>query len=405
MAGYINEPARRLSVRGSYDIVVVGGGVAGVAAALAAARGGASVCLLEKESALGGLATLGNVVLYMHLCDGRGRKVVGGIGEELMKLSAADGFCDVPKAWKRGGSAAGRAKTRLHTIFNPASYMLALEKLILAAGVKLYYDMRFCDVSMDRRSGRIKAVIVESKSGRQAIRCKSAIDASGDADVCHAAGERTVSLATNAPSAWCYAYNGRTLELQKVQGTIDRYARPVKGQKGYRGDDVESLTQQVIDSRDMIRKRIARLKRESGHDVFPVAISLLPDHRMTRRPRGSYELDRAADRKRFDDCIGLIGDWREPGLIWSIPYRSLVAPKIPNLIVAGRCISVAGNVWDATRVIPACAVTGQAAGAAAAIVAREHGGRFGTLAIPHLQAALHDGRVLLDTDLDAFESD
>lgn len=402
MAAYINEPSRRVRVIGSYDTVVVGGGVAGVAAAIAAARAGASVCLLEKEIALGGLATLGNVVLYMHMCDGRGHKVVGGIGAELMKLSTADGFCDIPKPWKRGGSAAGRSKTRLHTIFNPASYMLALEKLILKSGVKLYYDMRFCDVSMDRRSGKVAAVVVESKSGRQAIRCKTVIDCSGDADVCHAAGEPTVSLDTNAPSAWCYAYNGRTLELQKVQAKIDRYARPVKGQKGYRGDDVESLTQQVIDSREMIRRRIARLRRESGRDVHPVAIALLPDLRMTRRLRGSYDLDRADDRKRFSDCIGLIGDWREPGPIWSIPYRCLPAPKVPNLITAGRCISVATNVWDATRVIPACAVTGQAAGTAAAMVVADHGGRFNTLDVAALQVVLQGRKVLMDTDLEPF---
>jgi len=402
MAGYINEPPRRLRVIGSYDTVVVGGGVAGVAAAVAAGRGGANVCLLEKETALGGLATLGNVVLYMTMCDGRGRKVVGGIGEELMDLSIADGFGDIPKAWKRGGSKAARARTRLHTVFNPASYMLALEKLILASGVKLYYDMRFCGVSKDRRSGKIAAVVVESKSGRQAIRCRTVIDASGDADVCAAAGEPTISLDTNAPSAWCYAYDGRKLQLQKVQGVIDRFARPVKGQKGYRGDDVESLTQQVIDSREMIRKRIARLKRESGRDVYPFAISLLADVRMTRRLRGRYDLDRRDDRKRFDDCIGLIGDWREPGPIWSIPYRCLVAAKTPNLIVAGRCISVANNVWDATRVIPACAVTGHAAGVAAAMVAQRHG-RFSRLDVSALQAALRDRKALLDTDLEPFD--
>ena len=91
MSTFIQEPAARLNVVASYDVVVVGGGIAGVSAAVSAAREGASVCLLEREYALGGLATLGLVWCYLPLDDGFGHQIMGSIAEELLKLSVADG--------------------------------------------------------------------------------------------------------------------------------------------------------------------------------------------------------------------------------------------------------------------------------------------------------------------------
>lgn len=101
MRRYITEPTKRIPAIGAYDVIVVGGGVAGVSAALAAARNGAKVCLVGKESALGGLATLGLITHYLPLCDGLGHQVVGGIGEELLKLSMRDGFAEIPACWQR----------------------------------------------------------------------------------------------------------------------------------------------------------------------------------------------------------------------------------------------------------------------------------------------------------------
>ena len=88
--GFIQESSKRLAVSATYDVAVVGGGIAGIAAALAAKRAGASVLLLEKMFAMGGLATLGNVTIWLPLCDGNGHQVIGGIGEELLKLSVKD---------------------------------------------------------------------------------------------------------------------------------------------------------------------------------------------------------------------------------------------------------------------------------------------------------------------------
>ena len=108
----VYEPSRKTPVKAHADVVVAGGGVAGVAAALAARRAGASVVLLEKECGLGGLATLGNVIIFLPLCDGRGRQVIGGLGEELLRLSVARVRNPLPRCVSAAYPTAGLATRR-----------------------------------------------------------------------------------------------------------------------------------------------------------------------------------------------------------------------------------------------------------------------------------------------------
>ena len=143
MNNTVREPARDLPVSASADVVVAGGGIAGVAAALAGARAGASTLLLENTCTLGGLATAGNVTIYLPIDDGRGRVVMGGIARELFDLSVADirhpapvaGFRPPPAAWLDPASTpeARAAGPRLETGFNPDGYVLALEEALLRA--------------------------------------------------------------------------------------------------------------------------------------------------------------------------------------------------------------------------------------------------------------------------------
>ena len=125
----VREPERSIPVIGEYDVVVVGGGIAGAAAAIAAAREGASTCLIEKENALGGLATLGLVEVYPPLCDGQGGKSSGDWPRNScsIRLSTDPGKC--PECWAdKNGDIEERTKQRYRLTFNPASFIISLEE-------------------------------------------------------------------------------------------------------------------------------------------------------------------------------------------------------------------------------------------------------------------------------------
>ena len=180
-------------------------------AALAAARNGADVCLIEKGYGLGGLATFGLIAIFLPLCDGNGHQVIGGIPEELFNLALRYGPGSIPDCWKEGGSMEERAEKRLSAEFNPAWLMIAIEDLLVKSGVKIYYDTRIC--STVKEDGRISAVIVENKRGRMAVSCKAVVDATGDADVCFFSGEETVSLDSNRRAAWFYSKSHNDVKL------------------------------------------------------------------------------------------------------------------------------------------------------------------------------------------------
>jgi len=406
-ADYVQEPARRLPVWGRYDVVVAGGGIAGVAAAVAAARNGATVCLLEKESALGGLATLGIVTVWLPLCDGRGRQVIGGLGEELLRLSVADlrrdhktaRWSGVPACWEPDGDPDERQRVRYVASFNPTAYLLALERLMIDAGVELLYDTRVCAVR--RQGDRISHVVVENKGGRVALACGAVVDATGDADVCHLAGEATESLDTNVLSGWFYALRDDGLHLHPLSHRFSRTAgRDDAEGPFYRGDDGKQVTQQILGSRELIRERLAALREERPEeDVQPVGVPTIACLRMTRRLVGMATLTAADDHRWQEDAVGLTGDWRHPGPVYALPWGALRGVRNRNLLAAGRCISADSSVWDVTRVIPPCAVTGQAAGTAAALAARETAGDLSRLPVGALQRRLVAQGVLLERGL------
>ena len=118
---------------------------------------------------------------------------------------------------------------------------------------------------------------------------------------------------------------------------------------------------------------------------------------MTRRLKGNVELDESHSNHYFHDSVGMIGDWRKRGPVYHIPLSALTGVKNSNLITAGRCISTSKSAWDITRVIPACAVTGQAAGAAASFIATGKYASFKEIKIDHLQQQLISQGVILDT--------
>ncbi len=401
---WISEPARDIPVSGDYDVVVVGGGIAGAAAALAAVRGGSRVCLIEKACALGGLATIGNVIIYLPLCDGRGRQVIGGIGEELLKLSVDDvsepieniKVIPTPTCWQPGGDLEERKKHRYRCSYNPITYLYKLERLLLKNRVKLFYDMRFCGLVRDGR--RISAVLVESKSGRTALRCKAVIDASGDADVCAAAGEKTQSLKTNVRCGWYYYIDhAGQVQLMPLTKPFNATRRLPESGELFRGDDATQVTKMILASRQLMMDDLAAKQAKSGGNPYPIMMPTIPCFRMTRRLVGKVTLKPSDDHRWFNDTLGMTGDWRKAGPIYCLPMRAMAAVQTPNLISAGRCLSAGGDTWDVTRVIPTCAVSGEAAGASAAFLARENGNvGFLDLDVADLQRYLRRRKNIID---------
>ncbi len=394
----VREPAREIPVDAAYDVIVVGGGIAGVAAAVAAARNGAKTALLEKEYALGGLATLGNVVIYLPICDGKGHKVMGGLGEEMLKVSLRDGNAQIPDAWQREATLEERAKHRYRVTYNAASYILSLEEFILENKIDLWYDTRFCNVITE--NDRITAVVVENKSGRRAMTCRAVVDATGDADVCAVAGEPTVSRATNVASAWYYYTIGGQIKLDPCSQSFPPDPRKDPGHgRSYAGDNARDVTDQIIHGRRMVREHLASFReKHQRQDIFPTTLATFHGFRMTRRLEGEVVLKHEDDHRWFDDAVALTGDWRKSGPVFALPYRTMIGVKNKNLAVAGRCISSEGQAWDVTRVIPTCSVTGEAVGTAAAMSCKNDAG-FRGLAVPELQDQLRKQGVILDRKL------
>lgn len=345
-----------------YDVIVCGGGVAGVSAALAASRNNARVLLIEREYMLGGLATLGLIAIYLPLCDGNGNKMSSGISEELLKLSFKYGPGDVPKAWLKNGTANERKKNRYLTKFNPSSFAIAMEEELIKNKVKILYGCHISGVELE--NNKIKSILVETKTGKKNIYGKTFVDATGDADICYFAGEKTVTDETNRKTGWYFSYDTKQLELNMLSDPL--YDESVDEKYMYSGTDMESISQSLIDGRKMILNDVLN-KRKLNENIYPLIIPAFHGLRMTRRFKGKFEFSADDNENQyFEDSIGMIGNWRKSGLRYSLPLRIIEGIKNKNLYIAGRCVSTDKSGWDVTRVIPSCAVTGEAAGTIAA---------------------------------------
>ena len=370
----ITEPAKTLPVSKAYDTVVCGGGIAGVSAALSCAAAGAKTLLVEREYMPGGLATAGLIAIYLPLCDGAGRQVSFGLAERLLRLSlkhGTDAPNGVPAPWLNGGTREERTAHRFQSVFNPQVYACDLEAALSEQGVDLLYGTVVCGVA--QAEGRITHVIVENKSGRSAIAVKTVVDATGDADVVHLAGEDEALFGQgNVLAAWyCSSEGGRyrmrmlgASDVPDGDTTLTRKKPLVERRFG--GLDADDLTDQVLLShRASLEDFFKNGALSEDHSL--ATLPTIPQVRMTRRVQGESTLNERDDRVAFADSVGLFSDWRKRGPVYEMRFSALHGTKVKNLICAGRNISVTDAMWDITRVIPVCAVSGQAAGIAAAL--------------------------------------
>lgn len=351
----------------NYDIAVCGGGFAGVSAALAAAREGKKVVLFEKEYMLGGLGTAGLITIYLPLCDGYGHQVSYGIAEELLKLSITYGAEDrYPANWLDGIGTRTENDTRYMVRYNAQVCAILMEKLLLETGVDILYGSYV--VATDTEDGRIKSLYVENKSGRTAYAITSVVDATGDCDIAYFAGAPTETFKQgNKLAAWYYFTDEAGYDLQQL-GVVDEPGQTGESltNRRFSGLDGKEISEMVCLSHEQTLKHWLK-KREGNPSAVISTLATIPQIRMTRRIVGEYELADTEMHKYFADSIGMVADWKKRGPIYEVPFATLYNKAVKNLIVAGRCTSVNEPLWDSMRVIPCCAVTGQAAGTAAAM--------------------------------------
>ena len=377
-----------------YDVAVCGGGIAGISAALSAARMGKMVVLFEREYMLGGLATAGLITIYLPLCDGFGHQVSFGIAEELLKLSITYGDeGDYPDNWLDGKGTKTEKDKRYLVQYNPQVFAILAEQLLVKEGVDILYGSYVVDAETE--NNKIKSLTVYNKSGKEIYKAKSFVDASGDCDIAKFADAPTENFKQgNVLAAWYY-YDDKKYTLRSL-GASDTPDEEKTGNepkplvnRRFTGLDGKEISEMVSLSHSAILADWLKM-RETKKDACIATIPTIPQIRMTRKIVGEYTLSHKEEHTYFEDSIGMVSNWKRRGPVYEVPFRTLYSKEVKNLIVAGRCTSVDETLWDVMRVIPCCAVTGQAAGTAAAMT-----DDFSTLAVSELQKVLEQNSVVL----------
>lgn len=417
------------------DVVVVGGGPAGINAAIAAGRLGASTILIERYGFLGGMSTAASVYPWMTFHTEQGNQVIKGIAQELVERLMA-----------QGGSPGHLRDTVgfVHTVtpYHPEIYKLVAIDMLKEAGVRLLLHS-FVD-AVELEDNRIQSVQVTGKSGHYQIRGKMFVDTSGDADVSYLSGAPTLQgrEGDHGTQPMTMKFRMRGVDLEAVRRNMienpDNFYRktpfdeldqiPLTGVQGFYsqwkaanvpinrdqvlfftgpaedevlvnctrvqgldGTDIEDLTKAEEEGRRQVMM-MAQFLQNWVPGFAKASISSVGTQigiRETRRINGLYSLtiEDVVSGKRFDDVIarsgypidihdpkgnGVTAAWIGGDGAYDIPYRCLVALKIQNLLAAGRCISTSHEALATTRLTPSCMATGQAAGTAAALASAEN---------------------------------
>ncbi len=443
----VAEPARQTPVYGDFDVLVVGGGPAGLAAAVAAAQHGARTLLVERYGFLGGMGTAGGVTNFAGLYGRRGgvmQQLVQGVAAELLQRIDALGGLNEPQDGLQG-----RIRVRSYDV---AAYKCAADTLVLDAGAQLLLHAWAAGVVMAPGPGPaaqescIAAVLVETKSGRRAVRAQQVIDCTGDADIAHLAGVPTTlgdgqgdmlypstmfrignvdapraqaaigefkaidGLMALAAARYDFPRAGAILRPQRNPREWRANVTQLRNDQGRAVDatDARQLSAAEVEGRRQIVQYMRFLRAEvPGFEEAEISeIAAQVGVRETRRVHCQHMLtgDEVLGGAQFADSIGLNAwpvekhvaggvEWafpHDPGNCFNqLPFRMLVPQTVGNLLVAGRCAGMEHLGQSAARASGACFVMGQAAGTAAALRCQ---GRF---SLQQLQSCLRgDGAVL-----------
>jgi len=417
---------RDIPIHAGYDVVVAGGGPAGAAAAISAARLGAKVLLIEGTGCLGGMGTSGLVTAIGPMANGK-QGLVGGVMLELMEEMYTCGFIgpkETPDGWR---------KNYLHwTKFQPEGYKLVLDEKAKAASVEVRFFTRLIDAEFDAGQRRVKGVIIQNIEGYHYITAKTFIDCTGDAVLadlcgcdCWVSGRDTPHIMPASLSIYCTGIDWPRVDAYRKQHGTEQdteivrkgiadgmFIQPdpflvgltqVSATVGYLNAghlfNLNALRCEDLSRNVMLGRRIAQDYLAFYRKYIPgcenmemVATAALLGIRDSRRVKGEYQI-KLADylaRREFPDQIGVFNRFcdvhpynsseeeyqrmrqrhgkterLQPGEYFGIPYGTTVPKGWANLWVAGRCISCDVSVHGSIRSQPACALTGQAAGTAA----------------------------------------
>ncbi|UCC67160.1 MAG: FAD-dependent oxidoreductase [Armatimonadota bacterium] len=380
------EPAREIPIAREADVLVVGGGPAGLAAAIAAARNGAKTTLVEQFAYLGGTATASLMACingFRNQVEPDETQTVRGIAEEIiLKLKELDGLGKSPYEQKDYPTESGQLAYS-YAIDTEKFKYVTLE-MCVDAGVDLMFHTYFCDSIVEQEA--LRGVIVENKSGRQALMARVVVDASGDADVAARAG---------APFWQTRAEEAPRLRDSIMYRVAFGERRPggvfacdfgtnavVWGPwiEAIDGTDADQLSKGEVEARLRIYEDFAEKQAEHPElaDARVVETPPLLGIRQTRFVEGEYKLtaEDAISGRRFEDVVAISSApiihyygyrryLEHEG--YDIPYRCLVPKKVDNLLIAGRCISSEQQPYESHRSMAPIMAIGEAAGTAAAL--------------------------------------
>ncbi len=420
MPTFITEPERKTPVIAETDVLVIGGGAAGIAAAVAASRAGARAMLVERYGSLGGLATNGLIILLLTLDDGRGKQVVAGLCQEMVDRLAARNACLFPpkdewgspdpalvEKYQRLGLVWGGAPhvVRYSVAYSPEEFKVEADQLVMDAGVDLRFHRWATAVVKDGE--RVTHVVFESKAGREAIACKSVIDCTGDADIAVLAGE---PVETERIHPWLWFRTANVDEDAAESSKLRPGYYRTTGPRGYlhpwgaaerisRDIDAtnpDDLTFAEVECRRLVRAEVDRLREKAPgfESAYLADFAATLGITESRRLVGRHVLSREEMDTSHADAVAITGHWTKYGSTYEIPWSSLVPRTTTNLAVAGRCISVDHRTHHATKEIPACFATGEAAGLGAAL-ALQHGVTFADLDVSSLRERLRSAGAYL----------
>ena len=400
----IREAARDVPVVAKSDVVVVGGGAAGLGAAVSAARNGAQVTLVERYPHLGGMASGGMVLVLDDMTNGH-EIVVTGIMAEFVERMERLGLAvyppeadrrvggDVWRKWARWGTNDFHSHTKPQPIiyavaFDPDGWKRVSDDLVQESGVNLRLHSWFSQAIVE--DGAARGVICETKTGRQAILGDVVIDASGDLDVAASAGAEFIEgayivttvfrlgdVGTAKAEAFEYDEPAAFKQLDRqakriIGGSWDMWwlKTPLPGivwcncphMTGYDGISVEHLTAAEFDGRARIAKLLdfVRGNMPGFENCYLLGTAEQIGVRQTRLLRGEYVVTKkdVIERRHFPDTVCR-------GRDYYTPYRALVPRGIDQLIVAGRHYSAEPDAQKLSREIPPCMAQGEAVGIAA----------------------------------------